>query len=319
VDLASPLLPSDTFVLTLDLPRLLPFPATLFLRPTEHLFHPEARVTHANGHQEPLRVDDWRVYTGDVIHPKWADRAGLELSKMRDGAVLGSARIMVHDHAEGIEPVYEGTFDIDGETYHILTKDHYNRVKTKNDAEAYGSLVIFRNTDMQESHSCHDDHPYNSNISHPIWQNRLANLFTPTRRDDTGGMTGSTNYASSIGSSAGCPSTQQIVYMGVALDCNYIATYGSTDAARTQVLNDWNQISALYKSTFNISLGISELVVQNETCPTTAPSDTAWNVPCSANLTLDQRLSLFSQWRGSRGDDGIGLWHLMSACPTVSR
>jgi hypothetical protein len=105
--------------------------------------------------------------------------------------------------------------------------------------------------------------------------------------------------------------------MGVALDCNYVATYGSTDAARSQVLNDWNQISALYKSTFNISLGIIELTVMNGSCPSTAVSGQEWNVGCDKNLTLDQRLSDFSQWRGSKGDDGVGLWHLMSACPTV--
>ncbi|KAK4690008.1 hypothetical protein P7C73_g122, partial [Tremellales sp. Uapishka_1] len=96
--------------------------------------------------------------------------------------------------------------------------------------------------------------------------------------------------------------------MGVALDCNYITTYGSADTARTQVLNDWNQISALYKQTFNISLGITELVVQNETCG----GGPSWNVDCNTNMTLDERLSEFSEWRGDRSNDGIGLWHLMS-------
>jgi len=33
---------------------------------------------------------------------------------------------------------------------------------------------------------------------------------------------------------------------------------------------------------------------------------------------LDERLSLFSQWRGAKGVDGAGLWHLMSNCPTGS-
>jgi Metallo-peptidase family M12B Reprolysin-like len=34
---------------------------------------------------------------------------------------------------------------------------------------------------------------------------------------------------------------------------------------------------------------------------------------------LDDRLSLFSQWRGNKGNDGAGLWHLMSNCPTGSQ
>lgn len=126
---------------------------------------------------------------------------------------------------------------------------------------------------------------------------------------------------------AGCPKEQRVVYMGVAADCNYVTTYGGADKARTQILNDWNRyvffscscrvlmrrsISALYKSTFNISLGIISLIVQNETCPSNAPSTAPWNFACSDTITLDQRLSIFSQWRGTRGDDGAGLWHLMS-------
>lgn len=42
-----------------------------------------------------------------------------------------------------------------------------------------------------------------------------------------------------------------------------------------------------------------------------------WDVDCST-VTLNDRLSLFSQWRGDKGSDGVGLWHLMSGCPTGS-
>lgn len=52
-------------------------------------------------------------------------------------------------------------------------------------------------------------------------------------------------------------------------------------------------------------------------CPTVADSARPWNIPCSG-AELDARLSLFSQWRGAKGDDGVGLWHLMSGCPTGS-
>ena len=50
-----------------------------------------------------------------------------------------------------------------------------------------------------------------------------------------------------------------------------------------------------------------------------ADRDVPWNVNCSTpNVDLDTRLSLFSQWRGNKGNDGAGLWHLMSDCPTGS-
>lgn len=52
-------------------------------------------------------------------------------------------------------------------------------------------------------------------------------------------------------------------------------------------------------------------------CPSTPDPGRAWNVPCSGAY-LDSRLSLFSQWRGNKGSDGSGLWHLMSGCPTGS-
>lgn len=35
--------------------------------------------------------------------------------------------------------------------------------------------------------------------------------------------------------------------MGVAADCAYTAHYGSVENATTQILNNWNVASALYK------------------------------------------------------------------------
>lgn len=51
--------------------------------------------------------------------------------------------------------------------------------------------------------------------------------------------------------------------MGVAADCQYVSQYGNKDNATKQILNDWNLASSLYKSTFNVSLGIVELQVQD--------------------------------------------------------
>jgi hypothetical protein len=54
--------------------------------------------------------------------------------------------------------------------------------------------------------------------------------------------------------------------MGVAADCVYTQKYGSHSNATSQVLNNWNTASSLYKSTFNVSLGIVELQIQDEVC-----------------------------------------------------
>lgn len=57
---------------------------------------------------------------------------------------------------------------------------------------------------------------------------------------------------------------------------------------------------------------------RHDRCPTTPDPAAPWNVACSESVTLNDRLSIFSQWRGDKGDDSAGLWHLMSGCPTGS-
>lgn len=71
------------------------------------------------------------------------------------------------------------------------------------------------------------------------------------------------SFQSNIGQSTGCPTTQKIVYMGVAADCVYTSSYGSTQNATQQIITNFNTASALYKSTFNVSLGIVELEVHD--------------------------------------------------------
>lgn len=81
-----------------------------------------------------------------------------------------------------------------------------------------------------------------------------------------------------------------------------------------QIFNDWNTASQVYESTFNISLGIIELQLMPSNCPATPPTNATWNRPCSTDYPINMRLSDFSQWRGKKGDDGAGLWHLMTTC-----
>jgi hypothetical protein len=258
----------------------------------------------------------------------------------------------------GRAPTFEGAFSANGNIYHIMTKDNYMRHKLDLDAEpnenvdeSDENLVIWRESDVMtvaEEHlaktgkvypvegvpqpqSCgHDRLQYNDPSQHPIlarpsresWTEHLLRpLINDTiyRRDDapTGGSTMSTNFVNSIGSTEGCPTTQKIVYMGVAADCVYVSKYSNQENATQQILNNWNTASALYKTTFNVSLGIVELQVKSDICPPNVDTSAPWNIPC-ASAELDNRLSIFSQWRGAKGNDSIGLWHLMSGCPTGS-
>ncbi|TFK57701.1 hypothetical protein OE88DRAFT_1709856 [Heliocybe sulcata] len=264
------------------------------------------------------------------------------------------------DIKKGTPPVYEGAFSVQGQIHHIMTKDNYLRHKHEFDSpitalqdEPDSPLVVFRDSDemthleehvlrtgvvIEESElpppprTCgHDSLPYNTDprLNPSLrqddtspWYDPLGvfNPFALSKRDDVAGGTTTTNFINNIGQNAGCPQSQKVLYMGVAADCAYTAMYGTTSNATTQILNNWNMASSLYKTTFNVSLGIVELQVHNATCPTVADPANPWNVDCTGpgNLTLNDRLSVFSQWRGNRPNDGVGLWHLMSGCPTGS-
>lgn len=316
-----------------------PYEVALLLRPTEFMFHPDAKITYqsSNGasYSEPIVPEDWRLYQGEVVRPAWIERVWAE--EMADiehssDAFLGRASVMVHEAGDNTR--WEGTFTFDGASYHVMTRERYEAVKTLNDADvsAFGNdLVIFSDKDMgfdegvdvrSYTGGCtHDKLPFNTDPEHPVLRRRDANLLMSGlgTRDDMGGMTPKTNYIDNIGSNSGCPTSPQVVYMGVAIDCNYVTAHGGDkDKARTQVLNNWNSITGLYRSTFSVSIGIIELVVEDAQCPSSPPSGKQWNQNCTDGVTLDDRLSMFSQWRGDKGDDGAGLWHLMTACSTVS-
>ncbi|KAJ3709459.1 Metallo-peptidase family M12-domain-containing protein [Lentinula raphanica] len=325
----------------------------LHLRPNDHLIHPAARITYHTmdsdgrssvSRSEPLLRENVKAYWGEVIHGDDSDArlredaAGVIPRPSRSPSELGWARIMVHHQGnieDGIAPIYEGAFSYKGVVYHIMTRDNYLRNKHHLDPQVLvdtvdSHLVVWRDSDLMPHHSdspamCgHDNLPYNTDPAlNPILQRPFAEqsislgLFgniSLSRRDDVAGSGASYNFEGTIGNSAGCPTTQKLLYMGVAADCKYVSNYGGSMNATTQILTNWNSASALYKSTFNVSLGIVEVQVQNETCPTTADSDIPWNVDCT-NVDLNDRLSLFSEWRGQRGNDSIGLWHLMSGCP----
>ncbi|KAF8680144.1 Sanke disintergrin [Rhizoctonia solani] len=275
---------------------------------------------------------------------------------------LGWARIMVHSQGnpeQGIAPVYEGAFSVLGETYHILTRDNYIRTRGPLDLhpdrlaavnELDGGLVIFRDSDVErppltESSTCsHDGLGFNTEDDHPVLQtgkqlppslDHTSPWYDPfgflepvpkmgmlSKRDDVAGSNSTSNFVDQIGNTAGCSKTQKLVYMGVAADCEYTTQAGGSQAATTRILNNWNTASSLYKTTFNMSLGIVELAIQDSTCPT-GSANPAWNVQCTSSVTLNDRLSLFSAWRGERGGasgsgagNSAGLWHLMSGCPT---
>ncbi|KAI8983225.1 Metallo-peptidase family M12B Reprolysin-like-domain-containing protein [Trametes punicea] len=261
------------------------------------------------------------------------------------------------DASIGRPPIFEGAFSVNGVVHHIMTKDNYLRHKLALDPHLQlsednpdSNLVIWRDSDVMSVHehsaaqashagmglpappaeTCgHDRMEFNTD--HEVLRKPTLPPYTPwydafgfmrfanhTKRDDVAGGGMGMDFSASIGQTAGCPSSQRIVYMGVAADCEYTSKYGSRSNATKQIITNWNTAGALYKSTFNVSLGIVELQVQDADCPSTPDPTAPWNLACAQNVTLNDRLSIFSQWRGNKGNDSAGLWHLMSGCPTGS-
>ncbi|KAG0638903.1 Metallo-peptidase family M12-domain-containing protein [Tuber brumale] len=140
------------------------------------------------------------------------------------------------------------------------------------------------------------------------------------------GFTGGTgnsagvNLRNTIGNTDGCPSTRLVALVGVATDCTYTADFeGDQEKARANIITQINSASNLFEKTFNITLGLSSLVISDASCPGTPPTTAKWNIPCSsANSSIENRLNLFSEWRGTRSNDSNALWTLMTTCETGS-
>jgi hypothetical protein len=113
---------------------------------------------------------------------------------------------------------------------------------------------------------------------------------------------------------AGCPASKKLLLMGVAADCTYVSDKGSRSEALNAILTNWNLVTKVFESTFNIQVGVAKVMLQ-ESC---TPSDPvlSWNADCSKTYTISDRLSDFSKWRGDQ-KDSFGLWHLMTKCMTT--
>lgn len=217
-----------------------------------------------------------------------------------------------------------------------------------------GATIIAREIDsyvdfQSPHHSCsHDSLNFNTDLANPIYQTSqqlaledasfgfsrpqhgwLGNLLSSDslprqlehprqfikRQDIAGGLNSTSSFVNNIGSTAGCPKDQRVLFIGVAADCTAVQAYGSPDATRRQILAELNTVSGLYQRTFNVSIGVVEMTVMDASCPSAVDQNNAWNVGCSGSaanaVDLNTRLSIFSQWRGNKGgSDGAGLWHL---------
>jgi hypothetical protein len=286
---------------------------------------------------EFIERSDHRIFKG---------QAWIQKYKGAEWTNIGWARIMLlHD---GDNPLFEGAFLFEGDHHHVITRSHYTHTKDPRDpdvpAREKDFMLMFRDSDIkgndhmhvqsrghvQESSCSSDNLAFNVQPDHPIYSmmkrsddtsfwggGSAKSIFGRQIDGTTSGNSGGVNLVSTIGNTAGCFSTRRVALVGVATDCTYTGTFNSTAAVRSHIISQIALASAQYESAFNITLGLRNLTISDSACPATAPTSAPWNSACSNSISIQDRLNLFSGWRGTRNDTNA-YWTLLTTCPTGS-
>ena len=280
---------------------------------------------------EPIVRHEHKVYKGqayirDEQTKTWRHCGWTRITVLRDGS----------------NPLFEGVFINDEDVNHIKLLSKYNNQKELDDVDVEEenpeeTMIAFRDSDRfisqaklsqrssegavelevaNTSMCAHDRLGFNMQVA-PSSRGLGFDLLGLVRRQgDISGQTGGSRaqLVSTIGDTAGCPTTRGVALVAAAVDCSYVTKNGNSSSTRSHIISIYNQASAVYEEQLNISLGLSNIVLSDADCPTTAPTSAPWNSACSSSFSIDADLSLFSQWRGGRGNDGIALWTLLTGC-----
>jgi hypothetical protein len=309
----------------------------LTLEPNHDILADDAHIQYLDAqgnikHSEPVNRADHRVFKGSA----WVEESPRVWTR------VGWARIYVIQ--DGPRALFEGAFSVMHDEHHIQLRSSYIQTRRPSDIDVADRgddfMVVYRDSDrispdrseLKRSFgpsSCEADKlSFNSDPNHPVFRGgppqsewgamSINSLFGLSKRQsDTGGVggnSGGVNLKSTIGNTAGCPSSKRVALIGAAADCSFVASFNSSETARQNVISVVNTASNLYESTFNISLGLQNLTMSDASCPTGTPTASPWNVPCSAS-NITARLNTFSSWRMLQNDTNA-YWTLMSNCPT---
>lgn len=258
----------------------------------------------------------------------------------KDSDWLPASWVRVNMHKDGHQPIFEGSFSIDGETHHIQTGRNYLQTRHIEDPDIQAShetMIMYRDSDLMSplgrrsqnsSVAClHDDLHFNTILQQPFLDTRTAHqwssmpfnsLFGKRQVDQaTGGNSAGVSLVSTIGQTAGCPTTRKVALVGVAADCNYRSAFANDNETQQNIITQINTASAAFEDAFGFSLALANLTVVGAECPSSPVEATLWNQACSSSIDISGRLNAFSQWRGSQ-DDNNSHWTLVSTCATAS-
>lgn len=276
-------------------------------------------------HTEKVQRHEHRVYRGNAF---------IRRHGRSEWAKAGWARITMH--RDGERPLFEGAFRIDGDHHHIHTGSNYQRVKHFADPEPDSEedwkdyMVVWKDSDIITNYNhlagakrdvqtqpyCDTDTlSYNAGITFSSLMshdNFSSGLLSGRQIDTDDGETG-WDLRNTIGETRGCPTQRQVALVGIATDCSYTASFNSSEEARSHIIAQVNSASQAFESSFNISLGIRNITISDRNCPSSPSTSTPWNMECTANVNIGNRLNLFSEWRGDQ-DDNNAFWSLLSTC-----
>ncbi|KAJ3371340.1 hypothetical protein GGF31_003263 [Allomyces arbusculus] len=312
---------------------------TLHLEPDTKLVHPDARVTV---HRADPKTGELvatrtplvgRVYVGHAVRDGTfgGDRYHARAVLYHDG-LSDDADYDPH-YATTRVPLFDARFDTpDGDTIRVMPVHVYHRTKRANDPhvpslrarasteDALAAHVMYRESDTRGGRMAAGADPLTSFLA-------PRGLAVANAGECGNGLVGwnidyraklarernlvSANRLGKRAASTLCPSDASIVYMGVAADCAYTATFKDVEKdILNNILTQWGIVSDKYQATFNVGLGVVATDVRMD-C-----GGPAWNVACGT-LQIQDRLSAFSQWRGTV-TTSEALWHLLSSCNTGS-
>lgn len=319
----------------------------LSLEPNVDIIPDGLKVTllEANGsdsQSQDVKFGDHKVYRGSSF---------VRATDYDGWALAGWARIFVR--RDGELPVFDGAFNLNGNTHHIELGPNYQRVKHAEDPQidtTPDTMVVWRDSDVRsESNGDHfelkrgehgslgskfcaaDQSDFNLNYDMssrnftPLQAIHSRRLFGRQSIDggSTSGDPGAGDYSATIGDTSGCPTSRKVARVGIATDCNYWQEFSkdsqseeATRQAITQhIISTLNRASQAFESDLKISLALGDLTIQPKECPVSGSASAPWNIGCSG-ATLGDRLSLFSKWRGEKSDS-FAYWSLFTTCPTL--
>ncbi|KAF9894250.1 hypothetical protein FE257_007752 [Aspergillus nanangensis] len=263
------------------------------LESNHHVASPDTHVQYldVDGNTNPIDTSFYQTTKGSA----WLQSTG------RAWKEVGWARIVVI--RTGKDPLFEGTFTVKSTHYDIRLQ---NPIIQGSENDDNNRLMVYRTPSSPsrflDSSSGAIDPPPRC-MSAPRAAAPGLSLLPRDNRD----------LLNTINSTAGCPQTRQVAYIGVATDCSYSAGFSSPDAVHRNILNLVNTASVVFETSFNISLGLRNLTIADSRCPNRSSEYMAWNSACP-NGDMNWRLQRFSSWRGAVQDTTNAYWTLMTDC-----